>query len=92
MHPLVEAGYSEHSSIPSFACTTGISQDVRGLTARHQFTLSLVPGRSAVSLPQHEAIVQAILAGDAAGAEAAMRAHLRSVIDALSALAAVSAS
>ncbi len=60
---------------------------LRDLTVRHDFTLSLVPGRSAVSLPQHEAIVAAVCAGDAAGAESAMHAHLSSVITALTELA-----
>jgi len=59
-------------------------EQLRALTIRHQFTLSLVPGRSAVSLPQHEAIVAAVAAGDAEAAQDAMRAHLQSVIDALS--------
>jgi DNA-binding GntR family transcriptional regulator len=36
-----------------------------------------------VSLPQHEAIVAAVLAGDSAAAEAAMRQHIGSVIAAL---------
>jgi DNA-binding GntR family transcriptional regulator len=59
-------------------------EQLRALTVRHQFTLLLVPGRSAVSLPQHEAIVAAVAAGDSDAAQDAMRAHLQSVIDALS--------
>jgi DNA-binding GntR family transcriptional regulator len=59
-------------------------EQLRAQTIRHQFTLSLVPGRSAVSLPQHEAIVAAVAAGDADAAREAMGAHLQSVIDALS--------
>ena len=55
---------------------------------RHQFSLSLVPGRPAVSLPQHEAIVAAVTAHDPDAAERAMHDHLQSVIDALQALAA----
>jgi DNA-binding GntR family transcriptional regulator len=62
-------------------------RQLRDQTVRHQFTLSLVPGRPSVSLPQHEAIVAAITAGDAAGAEQAMHLHLQSVIDAFRALA-----
>jgi len=42
-----------------------------------------------VSLPQHEAIVAAITARDAAAAEQAMREHLQSVIDAFRALSEV---
>jgi DNA-binding FadR family transcriptional regulator len=59
---------------------------LRDQTVRHQFTLSLVPGRSAVSLPQHEAIVAAVTARDPAAAERAMHEHLQSVIEALQAL------
>jgi DNA-binding GntR family transcriptional regulator len=61
-------------------------RQLRDQTVRHRFTLSLVPGRSAVSLPQHEAIVAAVTARDPAAAERAMHDHLQSVIDALQAL------
>jgi DNA-binding GntR family transcriptional regulator len=64
-------------------------RQLRDQTVRHQFTLSLVPGRPAVSLPQHEAIVAAIVAREPGAAEQAMRAHLRSVIEAFRALSAV---
>jgi DNA-binding FadR family transcriptional regulator len=39
----------------------------------------LVPGRSGHSLAEHTRIVDAIAAGDADGAEAAIRAHLSNV-------------
>jgi DNA-binding GntR family transcriptional regulator len=61
-------------------------RQLRDQTVRHSFTLALVPGRPAVSLPQHEAIVAAVAARDAATAERAMHDHLQSVIDALEAL------
>ncbi|MBY8858483.1 GntR family transcriptional regulator [Nocardia sp. CA2R105] len=51
---------------------------------RHQFQLSLRPGRPQVSLPEHLAIVDAVVAGDPIAAEQAMRDHLDSVIGALS--------
>lgn len=51
---------------------------------RHQFQLSLRPGRPQVSLPEHLAIVDAVVAGDPIAAEQAMRDHLDSVITALS--------
>jgi DNA-binding GntR family transcriptional regulator len=57
-------------------------RQLRDQTIRYQFSLSLVPGRPAVSLPQHEAIVAAVTARDPDGAEAAMRRHLESVLDA----------
>ena len=63
-------------------------RQLRDQTVRHQFSLSLVPGRPAVSLPQHEAIVAAIVAREPGAAEQAMRAHLRSVIEAFRALSA----
>ena len=61
-------------------------RQLRDQTVRHQFSLSLVPGRPAVSLPQHEAIVAAVTARDPAAAERAMHDHLQSVIEALQAL------
>jgi DNA-binding GntR family transcriptional regulator len=60
-----------------------ILEQLRAQLVRHQFQLALVPGRPAVSLPQHEAIVAAISAGDPAAAEQAMHAHIDSVIEAL---------
>jgi DNA-binding GntR family transcriptional regulator len=63
-------------------------RQLRDQTVRHQFSLSLVPGRPSVSLPQHEAIVAAVTAHDPAAAERAMHDHLQSVIDAFQALAA----
>ena len=50
---------------------------------RHQFQLALRSGRPQVSVGEHVAIVEAIAGRDPAAAEAAARAHLRSVIDAL---------
>lgn len=80
-----------HAAIRDIAAhetSARLLRQLRDQTVRHQFSLSLVPGRSAVSLPQHEAIVAAVTARDPAAAERAMHEHLRSVIDALVALAA----
>ena len=60
-----------------------ILERLRGQLVRHQFKLSMHPGRMAVSLPEHIAIIDAICAGRAAEAETAMRDHLQSVIHAL---------
>jgi DNA-binding GntR family transcriptional regulator len=60
-----------------------IIEQLHGQLVRHQFQLSLVPGRPAVSLGQHEAIAFAIAANDVAGAERAMHEHISSVIEAL---------
>jgi len=84
-------GYSEanarlHSLVRRIAAhetATSIIERLRAQMVRHQFMLSLVPGRPAVSLAQHEAIVAAIEAGDQAAAEKAMRDHIASVIDSL---------
>ncbi len=95
MRVAVESGeltqYSElnatlHATLREMAAhriSAELLEQLRALTTRHQFRLSLVPGRSAVSLPQHEAIVAAVVAGDPEGAQGAMAAHLQSVVDAL---------
>ncbi|NLU76478.1 GntR family transcriptional regulator [Streptomyces sp. HNM0575] len=56
---------------------------LRGQSVRHQFRLAMHPGRPSVSLPEHLAIIDGICTHDADAAEAAARAHLRSVIEAL---------
>ncbi|WP_017975399.1 GntR family transcriptional regulator [Actinopolyspora halophila] len=56
---------------------------LRGQNVRHQFRLAMHPGRPNESLPQHLAIIDALCDGSPTAAEAAMREHLRSVIDAL---------
>jgi DNA-binding GntR family transcriptional regulator len=56
---------------------------LNGQLVRHQFRLSLRPGRPQVSLGEHLAIIEAIAARDPQAAEAAARAHLASVITAL---------
>ena len=56
---------------------------LRGQLVRHQFVLSLLPGRPQQSLPQHERIIAAIRDGDSKLAEESMREHIASVIEAL---------
>lgn len=58
-------------------------QRLNAQIVRHQFQLSLRPGRTHVSLPEHLAIIKAIAARSPDAAEAATRQHLRSVITAL---------
>jgi DNA-binding GntR family transcriptional regulator len=72
--------------IASHETAARLLRQLRDQTVRHQFTLSLVPGRPTVSLPQHEAIVAAIVAREPGEAERAMHAHLQSVIEAFRAL------
>jgi DNA-binding GntR family transcriptional regulator len=60
-----------------------ILERLRGQSVRHQFQLAMHPGRPSVSLPQHLEIIEALCACDAERAEAAMRRHVRSVVDTL---------
>jgi DNA-binding GntR family transcriptional regulator len=61
-------------------------ESLRGPLVRQQYMLSMLPGRPATSLPQHVSIIQAICARDPKAAEAAMREHIASVIDAMRAV------
>lgn len=69
--------------IAGHATADRIIGQLRGQLVRHQYALSRVPGRSAISLAQHEAIVAAVVARDPDAAESAMRAHITSVLEAL---------
>ena len=79
-----------HARIRSIAAhdtATSMIERLRAQLVRHQFSVSLIPGRPAVSLAQHEQIVAAVVAHDPVAAEAAMRDHITSVIEALGSLA-----
>ena len=65
------------------AVATSLLERLNGQLVRHQFQLSLRPGRPQQSLPQHLAIIDAIAGRRPAEAEEATRRHLRSVITAL---------
>lgn len=52
-------------------------------SVRHQFKLSSRPQRAKVSVLEHAAIIDGVVARDPAAAEQAVRVHLLSVIDAL---------
>lgn len=81
-------GYSElnaklHSAVRRIAdhkTATRMIDQLHGQMVRHQFRLSLVPGRPSVSLPEHQAIIDAVCARDPERAEQAMRTHLDSVL------------
>jgi DNA-binding GntR family transcriptional regulator len=78
-----------HAAIRDIAAhqtSARLLRQLRDQTVRHSFSLSLVPGRALVSLPQHEAIVAAVTARDPGAAEQAMHEHLQSVINAFEAL------
>jgi DNA-binding GntR family transcriptional regulator len=66
-----------------YAIAADLIENLRNRAADHQYRLSGIPGRAARSLPEHRAIVAAIVAGDADRAETAMRAHLASVANVL---------
>ncbi len=65
------------------ATATQLLERLRAQSARHQFRLSFVAGRAAVSLGEHVAIIDAVLARDPEAAAAATTAHLRGIIDVL---------
>ena len=62
---------------------SGLLERLNGQLVRHQFQLSLRPGRPQESLPQHLAIIAAITGRAPDEAEQATRRHLQSVITAL---------
>jgi DNA-binding GntR family transcriptional regulator len=59
-------------------------ENLRNRAVQNQYRLALMPGRQAVSLEQHAAIVDAVVAADEDAAAAAMTEHLSSVIAVLS--------
>ena len=65
------------------AVATGLLERLNGQLVRHQFQLSLRPGRPQASLPEHLAIIAAVTGRRPAEAEEAIRRHLRSVVSAL---------
>ncbi len=72
-----------HRLIREFSGQTvaaSLLERLNGQLVRHQFQLSLRPGRPQESLPEHLAIIAAITAGRPAEAEQATRRHLHSVI------------
>ena len=62
---------------------TTLLERLNGQLVRHQFQLSLRPGRPQQSLPEHLAIIAAITGHRPQEAEQATRQHLHSVIEAL---------
>lgn len=95
MRAAVKAGqfrtYSElnqrlHAAIRQIAGhqrADALLETLRGPLVRQQYMLALQPGRPAVSLPEHERIIAAICGRAPEVAEAAMRQHIASVIEAL---------
>ena len=71
--------------ISAQAVAADLLEPLNGQLVRHQFRLSLRPGRPQASLPEHLAMISAIAGRRPAEAEQATRQHLRSVITALNA-------
>jgi DNA-binding GntR family transcriptional regulator len=65
------------------ATAADVLEKLRAQSVRHQFRLATQPGRPSVSLPEHLAIIEAICSRDPEAADAAVRAHLTSVIQAM---------
>ena len=65
------------------AVAASLLERLNGQLVRHQFQLSLRPGRPQSSLPEHLAIIAAVAGRRPAEAEDATRRHLRSVISPL---------
>lgn len=67
------------------AVAVGLLDRLHAQLVRHQFQLALRPGRPEVSLAEHLAIARAVAGRRPHDADRAVRAHLASVIEALSA-------
>ncbi|WP_433440353.1 GntR family transcriptional regulator [Nonomuraea sp. CA-141351] len=83
-----ELNASLHAKVREIAdhrTSASIIERLGAQVVRHKFRLARQPGRAAVSLPQHELIVAAIVAHDPEAAQTAMQQHLRSVAKALEA-------
>ncbi|MEV1080283.1 GntR family transcriptional regulator [Streptomyces sp. NPDC050211] len=75
-----------HARIQEFSgqrTAVALLERLNAQLVRHRFQLALRPGRPQHSLNEHLAMIEAIRSRDPQAAEAAVRAHLTSVIDAL---------
>lgn len=59
----------------------GLLEKLRAQSVRQQFQLATMPGRPRVSLPEHLAIIDALIARDPRRAQEAMVEHLASVME-----------
>jgi DNA-binding GntR family transcriptional regulator len=67
-----------------------VIENLRNRAAVFDIRLAVVPGRAGRSVVEHQAIIDAICAGDAAGAGRAVKEHLGSVVEALRAWPSIS--
>ncbi|MCR2800275.1 GntR family transcriptional regulator [Microbacterium sp. zg-Y818] len=63
------------------ATAVQLLERLRAQSARHQFRLAFHPGRAAQSLPEHLAIIDAVIARDPDAAETATRKHLAGIVE-----------
>ncbi len=75
--------HREIQRIAGNATANRILQTLKSHLVRLQYRVILLPGRPDTSLTEHHAIIDAICAGDAEAAEAAMRRHLTSFMQLL---------
>ncbi|MFD6528719.1 GntR family transcriptional regulator [Streptomyces sp. NPDC060184] len=81
-----ELNHQLHTCVREFSgqrTAVELLERLNGQLVRHQFQLALRPGRPQQSLNEHLTMIEAIVAGEPQAAEAAVRAHLSSVIDVL---------
>lgn len=75
--------HGEIQNVAANVTASRLLQTLKSQVVRLQYRAILLPGRPAKSMAEHAAIVDAICAGNADAAEAAMRRHLSEVRDAL---------
>jgi DNA-binding GntR family transcriptional regulator len=75
--------HREIQRIASNATANRILDTLKSHLVRLQYRVILLPGRPQTSLAEHHAIVDALCAGDADAAEAAMRRHITSFTELL---------
>lgn len=89
LHEYSAANKRLHARIGEISCQSTayqIIERVRAQIVRHQYRLAMQPGRPDDSLPEHLAIIEAIRRRRPEDAEQAVRRHLVSVIDAMTAV------
>jgi DNA-binding GntR family transcriptional regulator len=81
---LIQRLHEQVRDVAAQPVAAGLVDRLQAQLVRHQFQLSLRPGRPQISLRELTALVEAIAARDPDRAEAAAVSHFRSVIAALS--------
>jgi DNA-binding GntR family transcriptional regulator len=81
---LIQRLHEQVRDIAAQPVAAGLVDRLQAQLVRHQFQLSLRPGRAKVSLGELTALVEAVATRDPDRAEAAVVTHFRSVIAALS--------